>query len=60
MQKEMKKDVHEFYEILMNYQRARKNLLQCEASLLTYEETYRKSQGEVWITETCTSTAKVG
>lgn len=55
----MKRENHEFYEILMSYQRARKHLLQCEAALKTYEESYRKSEGEVWITEVKTQTVKV-
>ncbi|KAL4226903.1 Ectopic P granules protein 5 [Mactra antiquata] len=58
IQAEMTRENHEFYEILMNYQRARKNLLQCEAALKTYEEEYRKSCNEVWITETKTQTVK--
>jgi hypothetical protein len=56
---EMKRENHEFYEILMSYQRARKHLLQCEAALNTYEESFRESQGEIWITETKSQTVKV-
>ncbi|XP_060553082.1 ectopic P granules protein 5 homolog [Ruditapes philippinarum] len=58
VQMEMKRENHEFYEILMSYQRARKHLLQCEAALNTYEESYRQSQGEIWITETKSQTVK--
>lgn len=58
-QSEMKRANHEFFEILMNYQRARKHLLQCEAALKSYEESYRKSFDEVWITEMKTQTVKV-
>ncbi|XP_053378040.1 ectopic P granules protein 5 homolog isoform X2 [Mercenaria mercenaria] len=58
VQMEMKRENHEFYEILMSYQRARKHLLQCEAALKSYEESYRKSHDEVWITEMKTQSVK--
>lgn len=58
VQKEMQRENHEFYEILMSYQRARKHLLHCEAALKSYEDDYRKSQNEVWVTEMKTETVK--
>ena len=43
----------------MNYQRARRNLLQAEAALQSLEEEYSLQESEMWITEQCTATAKV-
>ncbi|XP_052780180.1 ectopic P granules protein 5 homolog isoform X2 [Mya arenaria] len=58
IQREMKQEKHEFYEILLNYQRARRHLLDCEATIQTYQEEYTKNQADVWITETCTTNIK--
>ena len=58
-QKEQKKETHELYEIILNYQRARRNLLQAESALHCLEEEYSFHEQEVWITEDCTATVKV-
>ncbi|KAL3851895.1 hypothetical protein ACJMK2_015592 [Sinanodonta woodiana] len=55
---EQKKEGHEFYEILMNYQRSRKNLIQSEEGVKTLEKKYMQTESEVWLTRTCAVAAK--
>ena len=58
-QEEEKKDNHEFYEILLSYLRARKNLLQSEGEIKTLHEQYSEIKEQAWVTSKHFITAKV-
>uniref|UniRef100_A0A2C9JD30 Ectopic P granules protein 5 homolog n=1 Tax=Biomphalaria glabrata TaxID=6526 RepID=A0A2C9JD30_BIOGL len=66
-QKEIKKENHEFYEIVSNYYRARRQLLSVEEDIKTLQKNYTALQKEVWITHvkslsvqgTCADQARV-
>ncbi|KAH9518966.1 Ectopic P granules protein 5 [Bulinus truncatus] len=66
-QKEIKKENHEFYEILSNYFRARRQLLSVEEDIKTLQKNCTALQKEVWITHvksvsvqgTCADQARV-
>ncbi|XP_055883015.1 ectopic P granules protein 5 homolog isoform X1 [Biomphalaria glabrata] len=66
-QKEIKKENHEFYEIVSNYNRARRQLLSVEEDIKTLQKNYTALQKEVWITHvkslsvqgTCADQARV-
>ena len=59
MQNEAKKENHEFFEILLNYHRSRKNLLSAEDDIAILQKAYTQLMEEVWITTTHTITAQV-
>ena len=56
----MKQVNHEFYELVHNYELSRRRLLECEAAIATFESEYRINEDQVWITDTVTTTVKVG
>ncbi|XP_041348486.1 ectopic P granules protein 5 homolog isoform X2 [Gigantopelta aegis] len=58
IQNEAKKESHEFYEILLNYYRSRKNLLSAEDDIAILQKAYSQLMEEVWITTTHTVTAQ--
>ncbi|KAJ8314280.1 hypothetical protein KUTeg_008841 [Tegillarca granosa] len=58
IQNEIKKENHEFYEILSNYQRSRKSYVQAEEEIRALQQNYNQLQEQVWTTERSTITAK--
>ena len=58
-QEEEKKDNHEFYEILLSYLRARKNLIQSEGEITVLHGQYNEIKEQCWVTSKHFVTAKV-
>lgn len=59
LQEEEKKENHEFYEILLSYLRARRNLLQSEGEITVLHEQYKELIEQSWVTSKHFVTAKV-
>ncbi|XP_063408193.1 ectopic P granules protein 5 homolog isoform X1 [Mytilus trossulus] len=58
IQEDEKKDNHEFYEILLSYLRARKNLIQSEGEIKVLHEQYTAIKEQSWVTSKHFVTAK--
>lgn len=58
-QMEIKKEGHEFYEILTTYLRGRKDLVATEEEIHAFQRDYNQCQEDAWLVTKCTVNGKV-